>query len=84
MAKEAKKNTMVEKIIQIHNGSRKSYGSPRVFQILKGMGEKISKPTVERLMRVNDIKARTKRRFKVTTDSKHDFSVAKKIFESKF
>jgi putative transposase len=83
-AKEARKNVLVEKISQIHDGSRRSYGSPRVFEVLKGMGEKISRPTVERLMRDNEIKARSKRRFKVTTDSKHDLPIAKNVLNRQF
>ena len=74
--KEARKNALIETISQIHLGSRKIYGSPRVFRTLKGMGEKVSKPTVERLMREAGIRAKTKKKFKATTDSKHSLPVA--------
>jgi transposase InsO family protein len=53
-------------------------------QVLKGMGEKISRPTVERLMRENGIRAKSKKRFKVTTDSKHSLPIANNILNRDF
>jgi transposase InsO family protein len=77
--KAARENALVEKISDIHRGSRGTYGSPRVFEVLQGMGEAVGKKKVETLMRVNEIKARGKRRFKITTDSKHSMPVADNI-----
>jgi len=83
-SKEAKRLELVQKIEEIHQGSRGTYGSPRVFKVLKGLGEKCSKSTVERLMKQNKIRAKTKRRFKVTTDSKHNLPVVPNILARKF
>lgn len=82
--REAKKNALVEKIEKVHQGSRKTYGSPRVFKVLKGMGEKCSKSTIERLMSKNGIRAKTRRRFKATTNSKHDYPVARNVIKRDF
>src|SRR4051794_8702752 len=68
---EWRRNELVVKIERIHLGSRKTYGSPRVYRMLKGMGEKCSKSTVERLMRENGIRSKMRRKFKATTDSNH-------------
>ncbi len=69
------------------DGSRCTYGSPRVFQVLKGLGYEVSEDTVARMMREMGLKAITKKRFKVrTTDSAHSFPVAEnkldQIFEA--
>ena len=60
---------LVRLIESIHHGSRKTYGSPRIHAVLNGLGESCSKPRVERLMRKYGIRAKTKKRFKATTNS---------------
>ena len=83
-SKEARRNELVNKIALIHQGSRNTYGSPRVFQVLKGMGEKCSKSTVERLMRETGIRSKMKRRFKATTQSNHSLPVAQNLVKRDF
>ena len=82
--KESRKNDLVVIIERIHQGSRKTYGSPRVYRVLKGMGEKCSKATVERLMRDHGIRAKMRRKFKATTDSNHSLPVAKNVVKRNF
>jgi len=76
---------MVAKIKEIHAKSRKTYGSPRVTKELRTK-EKITcnHKRVERLMRVNGIRAVHRRRYRVTTDSKHDRPVAANILNRDF
>jgi putative transposase len=81
---EIRKNELVVKIEKIHQGSRKTYGSPRIYQALKAMGEKCSKSTVERLMREEGIRSKMRRKFKATTDSNHSLPVAKNIVKRNF
>ena len=52
------------------------YGSPRMVRELRGRNIPASKPRVERLMREHGIRARHKRRYKATTDSKHKLPIA--------
>ena len=63
---------MLALIQAIHIELKGIYGSPRMVKELRGRGFPASKPRVERLMRENNIRARHKRRYKVTTDSKHN------------
>lgn len=79
-----RKNAIIENIQKIHAGSRKTYGSPRIFQVLKGMGEQISKSTVERFMRENGIYSKMKKKFKVTTDSRHSLPISDNILNRNF
>lgn len=52
--------------------------------MLKGMGKTANKTKVERLLKKNGIKARTKRKFRVTTETKHNLPVAPNILERNF
>lgn len=79
-----KYKTITDKIKNIHKESRKTYGSPRVFEELKKMGEKISKNTVAKLMKENDIRAKTKKKFRVTTNSKHNLQVSPNLLDRDF
>lgn len=73
-----------EQIVRIYKQSRKTYGSPRIRRKLAKQGIHCGKKRVERLMREADIKAIQKRKFKVTTDSKHNLPVAENILDRNF
>jgi transposase InsO family protein len=75
---------LVRTIEEIHKSSRGTYGSPRIYAQLKGMGHEVSKTKVERMMRRHGIRAKTKRKFRVTTDSKHKMPVAPNLLERNF
>jgi putative transposase len=47
-------------------------------------GYRIGRKRVARLMRENDIRPRTKRKFKVTTDSRHDHPIAPNLLDRQF
>ncbi|MCR4437203.1 MAG: IS3 family transposase [Eubacteriales bacterium] len=73
-----------EQIVNIYNKSRKTYGSPRIHKQLKRGGIHCGKKRVERLMREAGIQAIQKRKFKVTTDSRHNLPVAESILNREF
>ena len=75
---------LVAKIQAIHGDSRRTYGSPRVHASLQDAGYRIGRHRVARLMRDNAIRARTKRKFRVTTDSCHDHPVAPNRLDRQF
>jgi putative transposase len=75
---------LVAKIQAIHGDSRRTYGSPRVHASLQDAGYRIGRNRVARLMRDNAIRARTKRKFRVTTDSRHDHPVAPNRLDRQF
>lgn len=68
----------------IHQEVRQAYGARRIYAELRGRGYRIGLPRIERLMRENGIRARHKRRFKATTDSKHRLPVAENILDRQF
>ena len=68
----------------VHSEVKHAYGSPRMLDELRGRGFAVGKTRVERLMREHGIRARHKRRFKVTTDSKHNLPVAANLLDRQF
>lgn len=75
---------LLRAIEDVHTSSRATYGSPRIFAQLKGLGHVVGKTTVERTMRKHGIRAKTKRKFRVTTDSKHKLPVAPNLLARNF
>ena len=75
---------MLALIRAIDKELKHAYGSPRITRELRERGFPTSKPRVERLMRENGIKARHKRRYKATTDSKHNLPVAPNLLDRNF
>ena len=82
--REVEEYKLIRAIEEIHRSSRKTYGSPRIHAQLKGMGFDVNPKKVERLMRKFGIRAKTKRKFRVTTDSKHNLPVAENILNREF
>jgi transposase InsO family protein len=61
---------------RVFRENRGRYGSPRVWRELRAQGIRTSERRVERLMREEGLRARPRRRFVVTTDSRHEERVA--------
>jgi putative transposase len=75
---------ILEKIKAVHKQSRNTYGSPRMYVELKKQNISCSENRVARLMRLHQIAAKRKRKFVVTTDSKHDLPVAENKLNQDF
>jgi transposase InsO family protein len=61
-----------------------NYGSPRIWHALKRADIPCSENRVARLMHINKLAAVQRRKFRVTTDSKHNWPVAPNILERNF
>jgi len=72
------------KIQEIHKQSMGIYGSPRITKELKMQGEKVSNKRVSRLMKKYDISSKIKRKYRSTTNSKHDYPVAPNVLNREF
>jgi transposase InsO family protein len=76
---------LIEEIRTIHaDRDMKSYGSPRVHEELVARGNRCSENTVARLMRVHGVVAKTRRKYKVTTDSAHRLPLAENVLNREF
>lgn len=71
-------------IRSIHHESRQAYGALKVWKALNVRGIACGKHRVARLRRVNGIEARRRRRFKVTTNSKHTTWIAPNLLNRCF
>lgn len=60
------------------------YGSPRIHAELLDAGISVSRKRVARIMVDLGLESRRKRRFKATTDSKHNLPVAENVLDRKF
>jgi transposase InsO family protein len=65
--REQRDAELTGKIVEIHDDSRHTYGSPRVHHELRALGERCSRKRVARLMRAADRHGRTPRRWAKTT-----------------
>src|SRR5207237_1187513 len=73
-----------KKIIHIFKSHHSRYGSPRITNELHSNGEICSKNRVARRMKYLEIRAKAKKKFKVTTDSKHNLPVAPNLLNRDF
>jgi putative transposase len=78
-------DALVVEMQAIHAEVKQRYGSPRMHKELVARGQDCCVNTVAKLMRDNDIKAKSARKFRVTTtDSQHDLPVAANILDRQF
>jgi len=69
---------------EAHARSRETYGSPRVHAELAAQGVRVSRKRVVRLMRRQGLRGKGRRRFVVTTDSRHGQPVATNLLNRDF
>ena len=80
----ARHDALVVTIKAIHGEVKARYGSPRIHAELVARGEPCCVNTVAKLMRQEGIAAKTKRKFRVTTDSNHNRPVSENMLNRQF
>ena len=75
---------LLSHIRMIHTASDRRYGSPRVTVALRDKGIICNHKRVERLMKKNGIYSKIRKKFKVTTHSKHKRPVAENLIKMDF
>jgi len=71
-------------IKEIFRESRCSYGTRRIRRVLLKRGIIISRRRVGKLMKQHGLTCKRKRKFKITTDSKHQLPIAPNLLERDF
>ena len=79
-----KKEELKQRILTIYFDSKQCYGSPRITAELNNLGFKISRITVSKYMRELGIRSKLSKKFKITTDSKHNYLVVENILDRDF
>ena len=72
------------KLRAFHAASGERYGRPRLWKDLREDGEAVSEKRVGRLMREEAIQGQVPKRFKQTTDSKHNDPIAANLLDRDF
>ena len=67
---------LLGRIQEIYEKNRRVYGSPRITEELREQGACCGKNRIAKLMKENGIRAEIKRKYKKTTDSRHDYALA--------
>jgi len=71
----------IRAVFAAHRGA---YGWPRIWRQLRAEGIRVGKLRVQQLMQRHGIRARGKRRFRVTTDSRHGLPIAPNLLNRNF
>lgn len=74
---------LLAEIRKIHEESRKIYGAPQITKNLPE-GKKANRKRVARIMRENGIKSKVVKKYKATTNSKHNYPVAENLLNRDF
>ncbi len=83
-ARELDDDRLVVEIKAAHSTGRGNYGSPRVHRALRKSGRRVGRKRVARLMRREGIVARRRKKFCITTDSKHPDPIAPNVLKREF
>jgi putative transposase len=83
-AQQQRREVLASEIQAIHQEVKERYGSPRMHAELLARGQGCCVNTVAKLMRQHGIAAKTKRKFRCTTDSNHDLPVADNLLDRQF
>jgi putative transposase len=84
-ARETRRAELAVKIREVHEQNRRVYGSPRVHRQLLIQGESVCENTVAAVMKDQQIRAKTKRKYvPCTTDGNHACAVAANVLDRQF
>ncbi len=79
-----RKNKIKQQITDIYFASKQRYGSPRITIELNALGYNISRITVAKYMKELGLKSKLSKKFKITTDSKHNYLVVENVLNRNF
>ncbi|SKB48973.1 IS3 family transposase [Chryseobacterium balustinum] len=78
------KEKIKQQITSIYFSSKQRYGSPRIAFELNSLGYKISRITVAKYMKELGLRSKLSKKFKVTTNSKHNYLVVENVLNRNF
>ena len=82
--RQRRRDDLAIKVRAVHHRSKDTYGSPRVRAQLVRMGETVSEKTVAGIMQQEGLRARRRKRYKATTDSRATRRIAPNLLERNF
>ena len=82
--RQQERERIIPMIKEIHRQVKASYGARRMSAELKSQGESCGRTKAATLMKIAGVAAKQKKKFKVTTDSRHNLPVAPNLLERNF
>ena len=79
-----RKEKIKQQIASIYFASKQRYGSPRITFELHSLGYKVSRITVAKYMKELGLRSKLSKKFKVTTNSKHNYLMVENVLERNF
>jgi transposase InsO family protein len=81
---KASKKLLMERIKYLFEESRRIYGSHRIQKMLEREGLNYTRSYVARLMKIMELQSVLKRKYVITTDSKHFYPIAENVLNRDF
>ncbi len=75
---------LISKVREIHNETRRTYGSRRMSERLRSQGHDVGRYRARSLMKKADVSVKHRKKFKITTDSSHNLPVAPNLLNRNF
>jgi transposase InsO family protein len=82
--RQRRRDDLAIKVKAVHHRSKGTYGSPRVREQLVRLGETVSEKTVAEIMQQEGLRARRRKRYKATTDSRATYRIAPNLLARNF
>jgi putative transposase len=82
--RQKERDRLLPKVKAIHRQTKESYGARRISEELEAQGESCGRAKAGTLMKLAGICAKQRKKFKATTDSKHNLPVAPNLLNRNF
>ena len=82
--RQKERERLIPRVKAIHKQTRKSYGARRISKELEAQGESCKRSKAGTIMKLAGVVAKQKKKFKATTDSKHNLPVAPNLLARNF
>jgi len=82
--RELENQRLIQMIREIYFKSKRTYGSPRITLRLKKLGYQVSQNRVAAIMKKEGLRSVIRKKFMVTTDSKHNYPVVVNLLNQNF
>ena len=82
--RQQERERLIPKVKSIHRQTKESYGARRISEELEAQGESCGRTKAATLMQLAGVSAKQRKKFKVTTDSKHNLPVAPNLLNRQF
>lgn len=71
-------------VVTEFEASRKIFGSKKIREVLRSKGERVSRGLVAQIMREKGLRSKVVKKYKATTNSKHNLPVAENLLNREF